>query len=173
MVKRSIRAVDCYHLRRSSRLCRAMNSLATRFGILSRSYLTGFIILTSALVSACDTTTSKLSDERARQLQSEGIVRSADDLVFRFTSDPGGRSERREDRRASIVVTRSSLLIHKKAKVGIEVTPRTRREISVQRSGNRIRIRTGTGRSEEIWSFEPPSDPAGWVTDIRNVIKRP
>ena len=71
------------------------------------------------------------------------------------------------------MVTRSSLLIHKNEKVGVEITPRTRREISVQRSGNRIRIRAGTGKSEEIWSFEPPDDANGWAIDIRNVIKRP
>ena len=124
-----------------------------------------------ALVTSCDATTSKLSPDQAKRFEGEGITRSAEDLVFRFTRDGGGRSERWEDRRASIVVTRQSLLIHKNDKVGIEVTPRTRRDVSVQRSGNRVRIRTGTGRSEEIWSFEPPDDAAGWTTDIRNVIR--
>ena len=127
--------------------------------------------LTVTLFSSCETTTSKLSSDQVKRFEAEGITRSADDIVFRFTRDAGGRSERREDRRASIVVTRQSVLIHKNDKVGVEVTPRTRRDVSVQRSGNRIRIRTGSGRSEEIWSFEPPDDAAGWASDIRNVIQ--
>ncbi|HEX5577464.1 MAG TPA: hypothetical protein VFX40_03760, partial [Gemmatimonadaceae bacterium] len=80
--------------------------------------------------------------------------------------------ERREDRRASIVVTRSSVYIHKNDKVGLELTPRTRRETAVQRSGDRVRVRAGTGRSEEIWSFVPPDDAAGWTADIRAVISK-
>ena len=101
----------------------------------------------------------------------EGIRRKADDVMFRFTRDPGGRSERWEDRRASIIVTDSSILIHKNEKVGLEVTPRTRREVAVQRSGQRIRIRSGSGRSEEVWSFEPADDAEGWVKDIRAILK--
>jgi hypothetical protein len=34
-----------------------------------------------------------------------------------------------------------------------------------------VRIRSGTGRREEIWSFMPPSDPDGWTADIRAVIR--
>ena len=91
--------------------------------------------------------------------------------MFRFTRDPGGRNERWEDRRASIVVTDSSLLIHKNEKVGLTITPRTRRDVAVQRSGGRIRVRSGRGRSEEIWSFEPESDVEGWTRDIRAVMQ--
>jgi hypothetical protein len=113
-----------------------------------------------------------LSAAQEQRFQAEGIRRKADDIVFRFTRDPGGRSERREDRRASIVVTDSSLLIHKNDKVGLELTPRTRRDVSVERSGGRIRIRSGRGRSEEVWSFQPESDAEGWVKDIRAILKR-
>jgi hypothetical protein len=121
-------------------------------------------------VASCDTSTSKLSAGQESQFQTEGIKRRADDLVFRYTRDPGGRDERREDRRASIIVTGATVLIHKNEKVGVEITPRTRRDLSVERSGERIRIRSGKGRSEEIWSFEPPDDAAGWAADIRNVM---
>lgn len=121
--------------------------------------------------SACETSTSQLSSDRERQFQSEGVTRRADDVVFRYTRDPGGRAERREDRRASIIVTRSSLLIHKNEKVGIEITPRTRKQVAVERSGTRIRIRTGRGRAEEIWSFQPPDNAEGWVEDIRKVVR--
>jgi hypothetical protein len=120
---------------------------------------------------ACDVSTSRVTPEQEQRFTSEGIVRKADDLDFRFTRDPGGRSERWENRRASIVVTKSTLLIHKNAKLGLEITPRTQREAAVERTGDRIRIRVGRGRSEEVWSFVPPSDAVGWVTDIRALIK--
>lgn len=126
-----------------------------------------------ALLAGCgpdrtDALSSRLEDRFAR----EEIVRRAPDVEFRYTRNPGGRDERREDRRASIVVTRSTVYIHKNDKVGLELTPRTRRETAVQRSGDRIRVRAGTGRSEEIWSFVPPDDPAGWTADIRAVISK-
>ena len=124
-----------------------------------------------ALVAGCRETTGALSAEQERRFGEETVVRRADDLVFRFTRDPGGRRERREDRLASIVVTRASVLVHKNAKVGLEITPRSRREYAVERSGERVRIRAGRGQSEEVWSFVPPDDPAGWVSDIRAVIR--
>jgi hypothetical protein len=130
------------------------------------------VVLVSSLAAVrCDTSTSRLTAEQNQRFEAEGITRRADDLTFRFTRDPGGRSERWENRRASIIVTRSSVLIHKNEKVGLDVSPRTRREVAVERSGSRLRIRSGRGRSEEIWSFEPPDDAAGWATAIRNVIK--
>ena len=113
------------------------------------------------------------SDLEARVAQ-EGIVRRAPDLIFRYTEAPGRRSARWEDRRASIVVTPATILIHKNAKIGIEITPRTRREVTVERSGRRVRIRAGEGRSEVLWSFEPPDgDAAGWTRDLRAVISQP
>ena len=122
-------------------------------------------------ISGCEGSTARLSPDQERRFQEEGIKRRADDIVFRYTRDPGGRSERREDRRASIIVTPSSRLIHKNEKTGIEITPRTRKEIVVERSGDRIRVRSGKGRLEEIWSFEPPEDSPGWAADIRSVIR--
>ncbi len=101
----------------------------------------------------------------------EAVVRRADDHVFRFTRNPGTRRELREDRLASIVVTRKSVLIHKNEKVGLEITPRSRRFYAVERERDRIRLRSGRGRSEELWSFEPPDDATGWAEDIRAVIR--
>lgn len=121
-------------------------------------------------LSACDVSTSKLTAEQEKRFAAEGVVRRADDLMFRYTRDPRGSSERWENRKASIVVTRSSLLIHKNAKVGLEITPRTQRDLSVQRSGTRLRVRAGRGQSEEVWSFEPPDDPEGWARDIRALV---
>ena len=137
-----------------------------------RTRILGFVTVMSLVtLGACDRSTSRLSSEQQARFQAEGVRRKADDIEFRFTRDPGGRSERWEDRRASIIVTGSSVLIHKNEKVGLEVTPRTRRAVSVQRAAGRIRLRSGSGRSEEVWSFAPESDAEGWVRDIRATLK--
>jgi hypothetical protein len=125
-----------------------------------------------ATITACgDRHTGTLTAAQEKQFADEGVLRRADDLDFRYTSDPRGRNERWENRRASIVVTKSTVLIHKNAKVGLEITPAARRDLSVDRSADRIRIHSGRGQSEEVWSFVPPSDAPGWTTDIRSVIK--
>ena len=129
------------------------------------------LLLSLALGGCLDRSTSRLSQGLEQRFNSEGIVRRAPDVVFRYTRDPGGRSERREDRRASIVVTKSSVYVHKNDKVGMDINARTRREVAVQRSGDRVRIRAGRGASEEVWSFVPPDDPAGWTNDIRAAMK--
>ncbi|HEX6575673.1 MAG TPA: hypothetical protein VF042_11955 [Gemmatimonadaceae bacterium] len=140
-------------------------------GSLFRLRILLVLIGVSSALIGCDASTSRLTPAQEAQFQAEGVRRRADDVMFRYTSDPGGRSERREDRRASIIVTGSSVLIHKNEKVGLKVSPRTRRDVAVERSDGRIRIRAGRGRSEEIWSFEP-DDPAGWAADIRNAVKQ-
>ena len=132
-----------------------------------------FAAFAALVLSACSGTTARLSPEQEKLFAAEGVVRKADDVVFRYTRDPGRRSERWENRRASIVVTHSSLLIHKNEKVGLWVTPRTQKAVEVERTGDRIRIRSGSGRSEEIWSFEPESDAPGWAADIRAVTNPP
>ena len=130
-----------------------------------------FAALVIAAIGACgDRHTGTLTAAQEQQFNDEGFVRRADDLDFRYTSDPRGRTERWENRRASIVVTKSTVLIHKNAKVGLEITPAARRDLSVERSADRIRIHSGRGKSEEVWSFVPPSDAPGWTTDIRAVI---
>lgn len=98
-------------------------------------------------------------------------MRRADDLIFRYTHDAGRRDAGWEDRRASIIVTRQSVIIHKNQKLGLELTPRTRRFVQVRREGDRIRISAGGGKSAESWSFVPPDDPSGWAADIRAVLK--
>jgi hypothetical protein len=130
-----------------------------------------FALATVGLFSACQEQTGALTAEQKQRLESEGIVRRADDLTFRYTHDAGRRDAGWEDRRASIIVTKQSVIIHKNAKLGIEVTPRTRRFVQVRRDGSRVRISAGGGASAESWSFVPPDDPAGWATDIRAVLK--
>jgi hypothetical protein len=116
--------------------------------------------------------TDRLPKDLEARLTREGITRRAADLTFRYTQAPGRRRSRWEDRRATIVVTPETILIHKNAKIGLEITPRSRREVSVERDGRRLRIRVGQGRSEELWSFEPPDgDVAGWARDLGAVVR--
>jgi len=134
--------------------------------------LSGSILIALTLVLAgCNSSTSRLSPDTEQRFAAEGVTRRADDLTFRYTHDAGTRSSGWEDRRASIVVTHQSVLIHKNDKVGLELSPRTRKYVDVSRVGGRIRIHSGSGKSQETWSFEPPSDAPGWAEDIRAVAK--
>lgn len=126
----------------------------------------------SAALFGCRERSGALTPAQRERFASEGIRRQAEDLIFRYTDHPGRRDARWEDRLASIVVTGASMLVHKNEKVGVEITPRSRRWAEVERSGNRVRIRVGRGRTEELWSFVPPDDPAGWAEDIRAAIRR-
>ncbi len=129
-------------------------------------------LLVVALVACTPADTSQLSPALTQRFDSEGVVRRADNVVFRWTIGAGTRRAEWEDRAASIIVTRQSVYLHKNEKVGVEITPRSRREYKVEKDGERVRIRAGTGRNEELWSFVPPDgDAAGWTTDIRAVIR--
>jgi hypothetical protein len=95
-------------------------------------------------------------------------VRRADDQIFRYTYySRSTRGSRWEERDASIIVTRRSLFIHKNAKVGLDLTPASRRANNVRRDGDRIIISAGSGQSRVSWSFRPPNDAEGWARDIR------
>jgi hypothetical protein len=133
---------------------------------------TTMLVTTSTVLAGlgCSEKTGVLTPAQQQRIDSEGLVRRADDLVFRFTHDAGRRGVGWEDRKASILVTRQSVIIHKNEKLGLEITPRTRRYGAVRRDGNRVRISTGSGGATESWSFVPPSDPAGWAADIRAVM---
>jgi hypothetical protein len=131
-----------------------------------------FFLLLSIL--ACgERSTAELPPQLEARMASEGVVRRAADLMFRYTEAPGRRSTRWEDRRASIVVTPTTILIHKNAKIGLEITPRTQRDVAIEREGSRVRLRAGQGRSEELWSFVPPDgDAEGWTKDLRAVTRQ-
>jgi hypothetical protein len=55
--------------------------------------------------------------------------------------------------------------------VGLEISPASRRYADVARNGDRIRIHSGSGQSQEVWSFQPESDAPGWTDAIRAVIR--
>ena len=120
---------------------------------------------------SCSGDTSRLSPEQGSRFAAEGRVREAPNVWFRYTHDAGTRSAGWEDRLGSIVVTRRTVLIHKNEKVGLEITPASRRLYDVARDGQRVRIGAGSGTTREVWSFAPPDDAAGWVRDIRAVIR--
>jgi hypothetical protein len=129
------------------------------------------IILVHALAN-CNQTTGRLTADQEQRLQAEGVVRRADDLVFRYIHGAGTRTAGWEDRKASIIVTKQRVVIHKNEKLGLELSRRTRRFAQVRRDGNRVRISAGSGQSAESWSFVPREDAAGWTEDIRAVIRQ-
>ena len=129
------------------------------------------VILLSLVGVACSRTTGTLSDEQQRRLESEGIVRHAVDVDFRRTHDVGTRDAGWEDMYASIVVTRSSVLLHSGDRVLLEITPRSTGEYEVARDHDRLSLHAGRGGSARSWSFRPPDDPEGWAADIRTVIR--
>lgn len=131
----------------------------------------GALLLGFAVALACRESTGRLSAGQEARFVAESVLHRADDLEFRYTEGGGRRGGRWEERLASIVVTRQSVFIHKNQKVGLELTPLTRREIEVRRDGDRVRITAGSGRSAESWSFLPPDDPEAWARDVRNVVK--
>lgn len=135
--------------------------------------MSGRLALCLVLLGCGPGSTANLPADLEARMAKEGVVRRAADQDFRYTEAPGRRSARWEDRRASIVLTSVTILIHKNAKIGLEISPRTRREVAVERDGGRVRLRAGSGRSEELWSFEPPDgDVAGWTRDLRAVTRQ-
>jgi hypothetical protein len=132
----------------------------------------GVALLGVAAALGCRESTGRLAPEQETRFAAESLLRRADDLEFRYTEGGGRRGGRWEERLASIVVTGHTVYIHKNEKVGLELTPRSRREVEVRRDGARIRITAGSGRSAESWSFAPPDDAEGWARDIRSVANR-
>lgn len=129
------------------------------------------LLLGGLLLGGCQMQTGALTEEQRARFTAEGVVRQADNQVFRYTYySRGTRGERWEDRDASIIVTPRSVFIHKNDKVGLDLTPATRKATDVRRDGDRVIISAGSGQSRVSWSFRPPSDAPGWTTDIRAVL---
>jgi hypothetical protein len=128
-------------------------------------------LLLLAFVSGCHRTTATLPPELASRFEAESIVRRADDQLFRYTYySRSTRGNRWEERDASIVVTRSSIFVHKNGKVGLDLTTATRKATEVRREGDRVIVSAGSGQSRVSWSFRPPEDAEGWATDMRAVL---
>jgi hypothetical protein len=121
-------------------------------------------------LAACQRTTGDLDEAQLRRFADEGIVRRAVDLSFRRTRGVGTDEARWKVLTASIVVTKVSVVIHRGSTFELEIAPRALRELAVARHHDRVRLRTGSGKSVTSWSFRPPDDAAGWTADIRAVI---
>ncbi len=123
------------------------------------------------LVAGCGKT-GKLSPEQEARFAQEEIVHRADDLTFRRTIPSGQRDSGWSEKRASIVVTRASVFMHRNGQPLVEITPRSTGFYEVHRDHDRISLRVGSGKSAVIWSFRPPENAEGWTDNIRSVIKK-
>jgi hypothetical protein len=131
------------------------------------------VTATLGVALACRATTGRLPADLASRFEAESVVRRADDQVFRYTYySRSTRGDRWEERAASIIVTRSSVFIHKNGKVGLDLTPGTRRATDVRRDADRVIISAGSGKSKVSWSFRPPDDAEGWTGAIRVVLRQ-
>lgn len=145
-----------------------------RRSVFSRSKPAVIRLLLLALLagSGCRQTTARLTPELESRFAAEGVLRRADDQVFRFTYfSRSTNGTRWEDRDASIVITRTTLYIHKNEKVGLEIAPASRRDCDVRREGDRVIISAGSGKSRVSWSFRPPDDADGWSRDARTALQ--
>jgi predicted acyltransferase len=124
----------------------------------------------AVLLAGCARETSRLAPELKQRLESEGIVHRADNVRFRRSHDVGRYGAGWREGMASIIVTSQSVIIHRNEKVFLEINPRSRRFLEVRRDGDRVRIRSGSGGSSEVWSFQPPDSADAWTKDIRAVI---
>jgi hypothetical protein len=129
------------------------------------------VLAVLAVAIGCRATTGRLPGDLASRFEAESIVKRADDQVFRYSYySRSTRGNRWEDRDASIIVTRVSVFIHKNGKVGLDLTPATRRATEVRREADRVVISAGSGQSKVSWSFRPPDDAEGWTEAIRAVL---
>ncbi len=94
-------------------------------------------------------------------------MRRAEDVTFRHTRGAGARWS---ERRASIVVTKETVLVHRNGEVEFLYGPRSRRFCEIHRDHARVRISAGRGGSAEVWSFEP-QDAEGWAKDLRAAVR--
>lgn len=138
---------------------------------MTRSQVATLLGCLLAAVAACSRDTSRLTPAEEQRFTQEGLLHRADNVTFRWTRGAGRQGGTWEDRVASIIVTRRSVLIHKNEKVGVEITPASRRAYEVHRDGQRVRIKAGSGKSAETWSFTPPDAAEAWTQDIRSVIR--
>jgi hypothetical protein len=123
------------------------------------------------LAAGCHRTTGTLTPEQEQRFVREGIVRRGVDLLFRYTHDTGSRDAGWEEADASIVVTKESVVIHRRDRFRLEITPRSTGFYEVGRDHDRLSLRAGSGKSAVSWSFRPPENAAGWAEDIRAVIR--
>jgi hypothetical protein len=141
-----------------------------------RALTHGTLLLPALLLAlsagGCALDTSRLTPAMRGRLESESILRRADNLRVRFTRT-GGRRDRWEETTASIVVTRRTVLIHVNDRTLLEIVPDHSGDFRVRRDEDRLSIHVERGRSSGSWSFHPPGDARGWAHDLRAVLHAP
>jgi hypothetical protein len=128
-------------------------------------------VFLALFTTGCQKKTGQLSAELQARFEKEGIAHRADDLVFRRTHVAGEQDGSWDEKRASIVVTSTSVFLHENGKPLVEITPRSTGFYEVHREKDRISLRAGSGKSALSWSFRPPGDADKWTIAIRSVIK--
>ena len=128
------------------------------------------LLVLALVIAACARDTSKLDADQEARLAADTIVLRANNLVFHRSRGIGTTSARNRDVRASIVVTKHTVLIHENGFVDLLIQPSARRALDVHRDHERVRINSGSGQSAEVWSFEPPDSAEAWTQAIRAVI---
>lgn len=126
-----------------------------------------------ALAACGPSDTSRLPPDLEARIAAETLIVRVDDALIRRSRDVGRADASYREGKASVLVTRRSVLIHRNGEIGFEITERSRRALAVHRRADRVRINAGSGGAAEVWSFEVPGDSAEIVTDaIRAVIRR-
>ena len=125
-------------------------------------------LLIALLGLGCAQETGRLNADQEGRLAAQGITRRANNLTFRHTRGAGARWD---PVRASIVVTRRAILIHRNGEIEFLYESRSRRRCEVHRDHERVRVSAGSGQSAEAWSFAPPDDPQGWAVDMRRALR--
>lgn len=128
------------------------------------------IAVAALVAAACHRDTSKLDADQEARLAADTIVMRAANLTFHRSRGVGTRVASARDVRASIVVTRHTVLIHESGFVDLLIQGSSRRALDVHRERDRVRINAGSGQSAEVWSFEPPDSADAWTEAIRHVI---
>jgi len=129
------------------------------------------LVLASVSVNACSGGPVRLTPELQQRFDTEGIVRRADKVFFRYSHDLGTPRSGWEEWPATLIVTHRTIFIHDGVRIRLEITPRSTGEYRVRREGGRVSVRAGSGRSGRSWAFHPPDDPERWVKDLRAVIE--
>ncbi|HEX8490635.1 MAG TPA: hypothetical protein VF626_06425 [Chthoniobacterales bacterium] len=128
-------------------------------------------VFLALFATGCQKKTGQLSAELQARFEKEGIAHRADDLTFRRTHVAGDEEGSWDKKRASIIVTSTSVFLHENGKPLVEITPRSTGVYEVHREKDRISLRAGSGKSALSWSFRPPDDADKWTIAIRSVIK--
>ena len=139
---------------------------------MNRGIAAGLLVALVATAPSCSRTTGNLAPSLLSELESEGIVHRQDDVWVRYTHGMGTYRGGWEEHRVSIVVTGARILIHRNERVILEITPRSTGRYAVRRTGDRLSLRAGEGRSARSWSFHPAVDPEAWAKDMRAVIQK-